>query len=213
MRIAKMVTVLVALAFVSSTAVAPAFGQRGHARGHAGPPPGAIVKPNHPQGVGHLTQGLRATKPPKQIGTTGKHHGPPRVPPGRAEGHAKPPDKTPAKTHVQAQAELARNPILTTKLQPLLPPRTDLSSAALGFRNLGQFVAAIHVSHNLGIPFDQLRARMVGPHPMSLGQAIQDLRPTSDWRFEQRRAEEAAEILIRTSREERREARNRRDRR
>jgi len=29
------------------------------------------------------------------------------------------------------------------------PPGTNLQSAATGFKNLGQFVAAVHVSHNL----------------------------------------------------------------
>jgi hypothetical protein len=43
---------------------------------------------------------------------------------------------------------------LTMKLQSknLLPAGTDLKSACSGFRNLGQCVAAIHISHNLNIP-------------------------------------------------------------
>ena len=45
-------------------------------------------------------------------------------------------------------------------------------TAAAGFRNLGQFVAAVNVSNNLGIPFLQLKSLMVD-RGMSLGQAIQ----------------------------------------
>ena len=57
---------------------------------------------------------------------------------------------------------LTDNTKLASKLQSLLPAGTDLQQAAQGFKNLGQFVAAVHVSHNLGIPFDQLKARMTG---------------------------------------------------
>jgi hypothetical protein len=48
-----------------------------------------------------------------------------------------------------------------------------MSNAAKGFKNWGQFVAAAHVSRNLNIPFAQLKAKMTGPTPMSLGQAVQ----------------------------------------
>jgi hypothetical protein len=44
-----------------------------------------------------------------------------------------------------------------------------------GFKNHGQFVAAQHVSENLHIPLDQLKAKMTGNPPESLGKAIQDL--------------------------------------
>src|SRR5205085_194946 len=57
---------------------------------------------------------------------------------------------------------LTDNTKLASKLQSLLPAGTDLQQAAQGFKNLGQFGAAVHVSHNLGIPFDQLKARMTG---------------------------------------------------
>lgn len=59
----------------------------------------------------------------------------------------------------------------------LLPDGTNLRTAASGFKNQGQFIAALHVSRNLGIPFNQLKARMTGPNPMPLGKAIQELRP------------------------------------
>lgn len=73
---------------------------------------------------------------------------------------------------------LSDNTKLASKLQGLLPAGTDLQTAAQGFKNLGQFVAAVHVSHNLGIPFDQLKAKMIGPPSESLGKAISQLKPT-----------------------------------
>ncbi len=73
--------------------------------------------------------------------------------------------------------QLDHNTHLATQLQGLFPPGTDLKQAASGFKNLGQFVAAAHVSHNLGIPFDQLKAKMTGNSPVSLGKAIHELQP------------------------------------
>ncbi len=84
---------------------------------------------------------------------------------------------------------LTQNTQLSSKLTSLLPAGTNLQTAAGGFRNLGQFVAAVHVSHNLGIPFDQLKCTELAtadacpgltvPSKSShLGQAIQTLKPT-----------------------------------
>ena len=75
--------------------------------------------------------------------------------------------------------QLARHSALSARLEGLLPAGTDLQKASAGFRNLGQFVAAVHVSQNLGIPFDQLRDALVNGK-LSLGQAIQHLRPKAD---------------------------------
>jgi hypothetical protein len=84
---------------------------------------------------------------------------------------------------------LTQNTQLSSKLSGLLPAGTDLQTAAAGFRNLGQFVAAVNVSHNLDIPFAQLKCTelataaacpgMTVPSKGShLGQAIQTLKPT-----------------------------------
>lgn len=73
---------------------------------------------------------------------------------------------------------VAHNPQLAARLQTLLPG-TDLQAASAGFSNLGEFVAAVHVSNNLGIPFDQVKAKMVG-EGMNLGNAIQALRPNAN---------------------------------
>jgi hypothetical protein len=66
---------------------------------------------------------------------------------------------------------------LAARLQPLLPAGVTADAAAAGFKNTGQFIAALHVSKNLGIPFDELKAQMTGPEAKSLGQAIHTLKP------------------------------------
>lgn len=89
---------------------------------------------------------------------------------------------------------------LTTKLQSknLIPAGTDLKSICADFRNLGQCLAAIHVSHNLKIPFACLQADMTGQPPiagsqcptgtgsskLSLGRSIQALSPKADSKSE-----------------------------
>lgn len=88
---------------------------------------------------------------------------------------------------------LEDNTKLASKLQSLLPQGTNLQQAAQGFKNLGQFVAAVHVSHNLGIPFDQLKAKMIGPPAESLGKAIQALKPSASSKDEVKKAEKQAQ--------------------
>jgi len=76
--------------------------------------------------------------------------------------------KTPAQ-------QLADNPSLSAKLSALMPAGTDLQAASAGFKNLGQFVAAVHVSTNLGLSFTDLKTEMTTG--ASLGTAIHSLRP------------------------------------
>lgn len=70
---------------------------------------------------------------------------------------------------------LQQNTKLSEELQNLLPAGEKVQDAANGFTTLGQFVAAVHVSHNLNIPFDQLKSKIAGGD--SLGKAIQTLNP------------------------------------
>jgi hypothetical protein len=74
-----------------------------------------------------------------------------------------------------AADQLAQDRRLAANLSGLLPAGTDLQTAAAGFRNLGQFVAAVHVSRNLGISFSDLKTRMLAGE--TLGAAIHDLKP------------------------------------
>jgi len=75
---------------------------------------------------------------------------------------------------------IAANAALTARLTPLLPPNTTLADAAKGFKNEGQFIAALHAAKDLGVSFTDLKAEMTGSEHDSLGQAIHDLKPAVD---------------------------------
>jgi len=96
--------------------------------------------------------------------------------------------------------QLGRNTKLSARLQGLLGDR-DLQESADGFKNLGQFVAAVHVANNLGISFADLKSRMADPESTnSLGRAIKELRPEVDATNEVNKAnEQAANDLNNTS--------------
>src|SRR5437868_4259246 len=93
---------------------------------------------------------------------------------GGGIGHAA---NTRTETKADIGQKISAHPKLASKLQSLLPAGTNLDTAASGFKNMGQFVAAVHVSHNLNIPFDQLKEKMVTDHK-SLGGAIHELKPS-----------------------------------
>ena len=97
------------------------------------------------------------------------------------------------------QQKLQKNTNLAGKLQSRLPAGTDLNTAAAGFRNLGQFVAAVNVSNNLGLDFTTLKTAMV-TDGKSLGQAIQSQKGTTVNATEQaQRAERDADTMIRST--------------
>jgi hypothetical protein len=79
--------------------------------------------------------------------------------------------------HSTVATKLEANPTVAAKVQALLPKGESMNDAAAGFKNEGQFIAALHVSKNLNIPFDQLKAKMTGSESMSLGAAIKASRP------------------------------------
>jgi len=84
--------------------------------------------------------------------------------------------KQETKNEEKFEERINSNPALRTKVQSLLPDGMSLKTAATGFKNEGQFIAALHVSKNLNIPFDQLKAKTVTDH-MPLGSAIHALKP------------------------------------
>ena len=102
---------------------------------------------------------------------------------GQVNGH-----ETKADWETKFNERIQNDAAFRSRIQSLLPPGTDLKLAESGFKNHGQFIAALHVSKNLDIPFDQLKAKMTGVSvnaagqtttstPMSLGKAIHELRP------------------------------------
>jgi hypothetical protein len=85
-------------------------------------------------------------------------------------------------------------------------PSGGLESACSGFKNLGQCVAALHVSKNMNVSFDCLKADMMGQAPtvtgcpsgtgsskMSIGKAISALQPTTDAKAEVKKANKQAD--------------------
>jgi hypothetical protein len=94
---------------------------------------------------------------------------------------------------------LAKNSKLSQRLQPLLPSNLSVQDAAKGFKNLGQFVAAVHASHNVGIPFDQLKSMITGSEHDGLGKAIQALKPDADAKSEAKKAKKEADEDINES--------------
>jgi hypothetical protein len=95
------------------------------------------------------------------------------------------------------QKELQGNLVLANGLRGGLHG-TDPVAAASGFRRLELFVATVHASNTLAMPFFELKRRIVRDG-MTLGQAIQDIRPTSQYWIEARRAEDDAAETIRAS--------------
>jgi hypothetical protein len=101
----------------------------------------------------------------------------------------------------KVQEKLKKNTNLAAKLEGRLPAGTDLMKAADGFKNLGQFVAAVNVSNNHeGISFFDLKKLMV-KEGYSLGQAMQKLK-AENATTEARRAEYEANRMITTSERE-----------
>lgn len=109
---------------------------------------------------------------------------------------------------------LKKNSAISGKLQTL----TGMSAqqACTGFKNLGQCVAAAHVSKNLGISFACLRADMTGQappagsscpagtaasskSPMSLGKAIQTLSPNANSKLEAKKGQKQADQDLKDS--------------
>ncbi|MGH7744943.1 MAG: hypothetical protein ACREQ5_09085 [Candidatus Dormibacteria bacterium] len=81
---------------------------------------------------------------------------------------------------------LAGNPNLTAKLQAMLPADLTAMDAVKGYNNLHNFAAALHASHDLNLPFAQLKCTELGgkycvpetkTKGMNLGKTIQALKP------------------------------------
>ncbi len=161
----RMTLLLSTIAVLLTLSGVPALAQHGGGHGPGGPAGGPGG------GVGRGPEGTRGG-PNSDRGGIGQGNNP------SVQGA-----KTPGEL-------LSHNTKLASRLQALLPPGTDLQAAASGFKNLGQFVAAVHVAHNLGIPFDQLKAKIAGGD--SLGKAIHNLKPEANPKTEAKRAHKQA---------------------
>src|SRR5216684_696842 len=107
--------------------------------------------------------------------------------------------------------KLSKNTALSSKIQTLTG--TPAQKACSGFKNLGQCVAAAHVSKNLGISFACMQSDMTGQSPakgsgcpagtgtksLSLGKTIQTLSPKADSKLESKKATKQADADIKDS--------------
>ncbi len=110
-----------------------------------------------------------------------------------------------ARAHTMERARpahvLTDNTHLSSRLQTMLPSGETTQSAAAGFKNTGQFVAAVHAANNLNIPFDQLKAKMTGTEKLSLGKSIKQLKPDADSKAEEKKAKKQAQAELEASAE------------
>ena len=126
--------------------------------------------------------------------TGAKTHGSPHTPNAHANPNAQThggPHTKAAGGHVQSHSAVPRNKALVTRLQGMLPAGLSVENAAAGFKSQGQFIAAVHVSNNLGIPFGDLKTQMLSDGG-SLGKAIHTLKPDADSHAEAKHATEQA---------------------
>jgi len=190
MKHTKLAWTAVMAAFAVAMVAAPAAARSGSGNTKVKPPkpaaatkarpstiPGAKAKAQTPK-----VKAAGATKAPKA-----KTSGPTLTSAKSKEGQSplssantsntKPTDTNPGPTARlnKAQQLLLKNDNLRMKVQTRLGG-LDPILAASGFRNLGQFVAAVNVSYNQGISFKALKVLMTGQPPMSLGQALQQVR-------------------------------------
>ena len=231
----KIVKILPGAAAAMCLALAPAYaaGSNGkgggpsiHANGHAQSAPTQTTHGNAPTAP-QTTHGNPHTTPSTGSAPThGNPHGS-NTPPSKG-GNTKTSTPTPTTnsttttsttttstttttTSLNPIAQKLTNTQLGTRLEHLLPAGTTLDTASAGFKHQGQFIAALHVSQNLGIPFANLKTAMLATtvpgatiatpsSPKTLGQAIQQLKPFANSTTEANRAEhETAEDLRTTT--------------
>ena len=167
----RSLTWLATLATALAFGTLPAFAQHGGPHG-GGPGMGAADGPGMGMGRGMGDGGGRG---PTSVPNMG--------------------DQTPRSMGKTPDLILTENTKLSQSLAKLLPPGTNLADASKGFKNLGQFVAAVHVSHNLDIPFADLKSKMVSGE--SLGQAVGDLKPDVNAKNEAKKANKQAKETLR----------------
>ena len=85
------------------------------------------------------------------------------TPPAATRGSNHTSTHTAGASQLSVGDRISNNTGLSTRIQPLIPTGMTLQAASAGFKNQGQFIAALHVSHNLNIPFDQLKAKLTRP--------------------------------------------------
>jgi hypothetical protein len=91
-------------------------------------------------------------------------------------------DEGPITTSVPVSA-----PELQARLKPLMNRGTDMTLAADGFGDAGEFAAIAHAAHNTDVPFVVLKHRVLN-EKKTLAAAIHESKPELDARLEAHRA-------------------------
>ncbi len=156
------------------------YGQ-GHSSGHPGGMPSGAGSPGMGTGMGSMGS--------SNHGSMGSNHG------DMGTMH----DSSANMGKQSPDTILSRNSQLNSNLQKLLPQGTTAQQACSGYKNLGECVAAIHVSSNLGIPFSDLKAKTTGSSAESLGKAIQTLKPEVNAKMEVKKAKKQANADLSSS--------------
>jgi len=87
------------------------------------------------------------------------------------------PAQLPAHGGSAIATKISGKPEQLARISAMLPSGMTLDQATAGFRNQGQFIAALNASKNQGVPFSDLQKAMT-VDGLSLGQAVKKLRPT-----------------------------------
>jgi hypothetical protein len=98
----------------------------------------------------------------------------------------------PVRVWSRAPGELSESSGMFGMLRRLLPATIDIRHATEGFSNVGSLVYTAQLAHDLGIPFERLKALVVGGK--SLRESIETLRPDVDAALEVRRVWNVASI-------------------
>lgn len=152
-----------------------------------------VPHPTQAHGTPATTHGTTTpgtTTPGTTTTTGGTHHDGDHHSGAHHDGDHHSGTHTPPPSPVATKIE--SHPKLAAKVTAMLPPGMTLNQAARGFKNQGQFIAALHASQRTGIPFADLRRAMVLHHE-SLGQAIHSLRPSASGTREAEHAEHEAD--------------------
>jgi hypothetical protein len=95
--------------------------------------------------------------------------------------------------------KISSHPQLAAQVAALLPAGLTLNQASKGFKNQGQFLAALHASKDLNIPFAQLKAEMTGKDHDSLGVAIHELKPGINAKTAAKTADQEADADVKAT--------------
>jgi hypothetical protein len=130
------------------------------------------------------TAGARAKAPKSSTTTKVKTTGPKSNTATTAQGKTTAPGQVKKTTPdgTAAGANVPKSAKLQARLQEQLGGM-PLDEAAEGFKNQGQFIAAVHAADRLDVDFDDFKAKMLGTEggeSLSLGQTIQFFDPAAD---------------------------------